>query len=118
MTPPPDHQSLREKLSGPAAPAGEFTLAGSGVTVYLRRWPLADRLKVVALSRDATRPAVEREAEILALVLCDAENRRLFADGDAAIMDVPFGADAESLILAALAANGLSAEKKAGPPTS
>jgi hypothetical protein len=114
-------ESLREQLARAAVrPAGEYTLSGSGVTVYLRRWPLSDRLRVVALSQDKDRPALARMADMLALCLCDAGNARLYADGDPAVYDLPLGADAESLVEAALAANGLSAEKKANTaaPTS
>lgn len=104
--------TLRERLlSSPAKPAGHFVLAASGETVYLRRWTLRDRMRVVAVSADKDKPALERVAEYLRLCLCDAENRRLFGDDDDGVSDVPLGPDeANDLITAALRANGMAAE--------
>lgn len=110
--------TLREQLlAAPNSPAGDYTLAGSGVKVFLARWSLADRLKVIAISGDKTRDATARQADMLRLVICDRDNKRLFADGDAAILDLELGADADVLIDRALDANGLS-EKKVPPPDS
>ena len=39
-------------------PSGAYTLAGSGISVHLRRLTLGDRLRVLALADDRTRPAV------------------------------------------------------------
>jgi hypothetical protein len=108
--------TLREQLlAAPSTPAGDFTLTGSGVKVFLRRWPLGDRLRVLAISAEQERSWRERQVELLALCLAEANNERMFPDGDAAIHLPAFGADVDAIIEQALAANGLT-QKKA-PPT-
>lgn len=97
-------------------PAGEFALTGSGFVVYLRRLTLGDKLKFDALARDKERPAVERQADMLALVLCDEANKPLFADGTE-VMSLELGGDADDLVTAALRANGIDGEKKPATPS-
>lgn len=108
-------QRLRDAQSK-SKPAGEYTLAGSGFVAYLRRLTLGEKLKFDALARDKDRPAVERQADMLAIVLCDEENRPVFASG-ADVMTLELGGDADELITAALRANGIGDEKKAPPPS-
>ena len=109
--------TLRDQLlAAPTKPAGTFTLEGSGVVVYLRRWSLADRLAVTR--QDPSRPFAERQLELLALVLCDEHNAPLFASGDTALQTLALGADAERLFEAAIEANGLGAKSLEKKPPS
>lgn len=117
--------TLRERLlSAKTAPAGDYTLSGSGEKVYLRRWSVGDRIKFAAIAHDAGRSAFDRQAAMLALILADESNVRIFPDGDTSVFDVQFGEDADKIIDQAIAANGMGskdgAEKKANsnPTTS
>lgn len=114
--------TLRERiLQDTARPAGCLDLGEyGGPTVYLRRWTLADQLRVRQLADDKDRPHAERSADLLRLCLCDKDGSPVFGPDDAGALAVPF-AVADRVIDATLAANGLTgdaAEKKAtSPPT-
>ncbi len=101
--------TLRDRLlAPPASPAGDFTLA-SGVKVYLRRWTLADQMRAFAVSDDKDRPAQDRVAEYLRLILCDENNRPVFAEGEDVSGVTTTAAEVGRLVTAAVEANGLGA---------
>ncbi|CAN5417183.1 hypothetical protein BH11PLA2_BH11PLA2_32390 [soil metagenome] len=51
---------------------------GADVTIYFRRLSLGDRMKLVEVGQNKETPIVERQIQVLSLVLAESDGRRAF----------------------------------------
>lgn len=79
---------------------------------FVKRWSIGDRRAVLAITRDAARPATERTVDLLRLVACHRDGTPLFPEGDDSVWNLP-GDVGDELIELCLEANGLTAKANA-----
>lgn len=111
--------------TGKRSPAGavEAPELGDGAVLHVRRLTMGDRRLFVEIQKAEGRSAIDKQIDLLALVVCEPDGTPAWAyppapADQAAILTVP-GSLADRLIMRAVELSGADADaaKKGSPPT-